>query len=247
MLQRHSEPIVLEALADTRIVIVQGPRQAGKTTLVNKIVRETDGLLVSLDDAAVLEFAKADPAGFLAQAGDRVLAVDELQRAPELFLEMKLIVDRDTRPGQFLVTGSADLLRLPATGDSLAGRTETIQLLGFSQGEIAGRKERFIDRLLGGELFHEHVSSLTRHDYLERATAGGYPEALSRPPGRRRLAVPAGWRSRSSRRCRRGRRRTRVAATRRGSSAPAAAESSRPPAMARGGTRPLPAARIGAP
>lgn len=186
MLQRHSEPIVLEALADTRIVIVQGPRQAGKTTLVNKIVRETDGLLVSLDDAAVLEFAKADPAGFLAQAGDRVLAVDELQRAPELFLEMKLIVDRDTRPGQFLVTGSADLLRLPATGDSLAGRTETIQLLGFSQGEIAGRKERFIDRLLGGELFHEHVSSLTRHDYLERATAGGYPEALSRPPGRRR-------------------------------------------------------------
>lgn len=186
MLQRHAEPRILEALEDTRIVIVQGPRQAGKTTLVNKIVREQGGLLASLDDAAVLEFAKTDPAGFLAQADDRVLAIDELQRAPELVLEMKLIVDRDTRPGQFLATGSADLLRLPAAGDSLAGRTETIELLGFSQGEIAGRRERFIDQLLGGELFHGHSSVLTRHGYLERATAGGYPEALTRAPGRRR-------------------------------------------------------------
>ena len=186
MLQRHVEPRVLEALDDTRIVVVQGPRQAGKTTLVNKIVRERGGLVVSLDDAAVLEFAKSDPAGFLAQAQNGVLAIDELQRAPELVLEMKLIVDRDTRPGQFLVTGSANLLRLPAAGDSLAGRTETIELLGFSQGEIEGRPERFIDRLLGGELFHGHSSELTRHSYLERATAGGYPEALTRSPGRRR-------------------------------------------------------------
>lgn len=184
--ERHAEARILEALEDTRIVIVQGPRQAGKTTLVEKIVKKQGGLLVSLDDSVLLESAAADGARFLAQSPESTLAIDELQRAPELILALKLAVDRERRPGQFLVTGSADLLRLPASGDSLAGRAETVELLGFSQGELEGHREKFLDRLFAGERFIDHASDLAREDYLERAIAGSYPDALARPIGRRR-------------------------------------------------------------
>ncbi len=115
-----------------------------------------------------------------------MLAIDEVQRVPELILALKYIVDRDTRPGRFLLTGSANLLRLPAIEDSLAGRTESIELHSFSQGELEQRTESFIDRLLCGERFTDHTSELHRRDYLDRATAGGYPEALARAAGRRR-------------------------------------------------------------
>lgn len=111
------------------------------------------------------------------------LAIDEVQRVPELVLALKLAVDRGPRPGGFLLTGSANLLRLPAMQDSLAGRAESVDLFGFSQGELAHHHERFIDRLLAGESFAGHTSTLTRSDYLERACAGGYPEALTRPAG----------------------------------------------------------------
>lgn len=186
-LERHVKPRALEALEDTRIVAIQGARQVGKTTLMQEIVKERGGRLVSFDDEQTLTLAQIDPLGFL-QHGDDLLAIDEIQLAPEMVLALKYVVDRDTRPGRFLVTGSADLLRLPAARDSLAGRVESIELHGFSQGELAGYKETFVDRLLRGEQFATHSSTLTRRDYLERATSGGYPEALARPPGRRRTA-----------------------------------------------------------
>lgn len=180
------KPRVLEALQDTRIVIIQGARQVGKTTLVREIVEEVGGRLVTFDDEPIRSAAQADPVGFLHQHPHGLLAIDEIQRVPEMVLALKLVVDNDPRPGRFLLTGSANLLRLPAAQDSLAGRAETIELHGFSQGELAGHQERFIDRLFVRDLFRGHKSSLTRHDYLERAIAGGYPEALSRSPGRRR-------------------------------------------------------------
>ncbi|BAK33561.1 hypothetical protein MLP_05470 [Microlunatus phosphovorus NM-1] len=183
---RHVKPRVLEALGDTRIVVVQGARQVGKTTLVREIVGAKGGRLESFDDRLTARAASEDPIGFLSAAPDRLLAIDEVQRVPELILALKYVVDRDTRPGRFLVTGSANLLKLPAIEDSLAGRTESIELHGFSQGEIAGHAERFVDRLLTGERFADHRSDLHRRDYLERAVAGGYPEALTRTPGRRR-------------------------------------------------------------
>lgn len=183
---RHAKPRVLEALGDTRIVVIQGARQVGKTTLIQEIVDERAGRLVSLDDPLNSRAAREDPIGFLELASDHILAIDEVQRVPELILALKYIVDRDTRPGRFLLTGSANLLKLPAAEDSLAGRTESIELHGFSQGELTGYVEHFVDRLMAGERFAEHTSSLLRQDYLERAIAGGYPEALSRQPGRRR-------------------------------------------------------------
>jgi uncharacterized protein len=185
---RHALPSVLESLEDTRVVVVQGARQVGKSTLVAEVADRLGGQLVTLDDGVARAAAEADPSEFLAQSPDGLLAVDEVQRVPSLVLALKLAVDRDPRPGRFLLTGSADLLRLPAMQDSLAGRAESVDLFGFSQGEIAGRRERFVDRLLSGEGFAGHRSALGRADYLERACAGGYPEALARPVGRRRAA-----------------------------------------------------------
>jgi predicted AAA+ superfamily ATPase len=181
-------PRLLEALGDTRVVVVQGARQVGKTTLVSQVVERLDGQLATLDDDLTREAAQADPAGFLRQNPHGLLAIDEVQRVPALVLALKLAVDRDPSPGRFLLTGSVNLLRLPAMQDSLAGRAENVDLYGFSQGEIAGDRERFVDRLLAGESLVGHRSDLTRADYLTRACAGGYPEALARPAGRRRSA-----------------------------------------------------------
>jgi predicted AAA+ superfamily ATPase len=183
---RHVKPRVLEALEDARIGVIQGARQVGKTTLVREVVDELGGRLVTFDDELTRSAARADPVGFLGQNPGGLFAIDEVQRVPEIVLALKLVVDRDPRPGRFLLTGSANLLRLPAAEDSLAGRAESIELHGFSQGELAGYREKFIDRLLSGDRFLEHTSSLSRHGYLERAIAGTYPEALHRPAGRRR-------------------------------------------------------------
>jgi predicted AAA+ superfamily ATPase len=186
IIQRFVKESLLDALSDTRIVVVQGARQVGKTTLLRDVVEERGGQLVTFDDELTRATAQADPVGFLSQNPDGMLAIDEVQRVPELVLALKLVVDRDPRPGRFLLTGSADLLRLPATEDSLAGRAESIELFGFSQGEIAGHREQFVDRLMAGERFLGHTSAIGRRDYLQRAVAGAFPETLRRPTGRRR-------------------------------------------------------------
>ena len=122
----------------------------GKTTLVQELVDEHDGRLASFDEAVTARGAREDPVGFLTTDPDRLLAVDEVQRVPESILALKYVVDRDTRPGRFLLTGTANLLKLPAIEDSLAGRTESIELHSFSQGEFDRHTERFVDRLLSG-------------------------------------------------------------------------------------------------
>ncbi len=186
-LRRSITPRIHEALDDTRIVMLQGARQVGKSTLAKAIVAERGGMLVTLDDRLAQETAEADPHGFVNANRGGLLAIDEVQRAPGLVTALKLAVDEDPRPGRFLITGSANLLHLPAAQDSLAGRAETVELYGLSQGELAGRVETFVDRLLAGERL-VHRSALTRADYLELACTGGYPEALQRTAGRRRTA-----------------------------------------------------------
>ena len=155
---------------------------------MTQVVERLNGRLTSLDDDLTREAAQADPAGFLRQNPDGLLAIDEVQRVPALVLALKLTVDQDPRPGRFLLTGSANLLRLPTMQDSLAGRAENVNLLGFSQGELNGTRERFVDRFLTAEPPSGKSADLTRVDYLTRACAGGYPEALVRAPGRRRSA-----------------------------------------------------------
>lgn len=185
ILERHVRPRVDEALSDTPVVAIQGARQVGKSTLAAVIAGASPGsTLLTLDDEPVRRAASDDPAGFI-EALDGLTVIDEIQRVPELILAIKARVDRNRSAGQFLITGSANLVRLRSIHDSLAGRAETIELFGFSQGELAGQRDRFVERTFDGVLPVGWRSDLTRADYLERACVGAYPEAIRRQSRRR--------------------------------------------------------------
>ena len=122
------------------MVVIEGARQVGKSTLAS-MIGDDDTVFVTLDDDVTRAFARDDPVGFLSLAGTGRLVIDEVQRCPELILPLKAVVDRDRRPGRFVLTGSANLLRVPGAEDSLAGRAITVRLHPFSQGELCERRE----------------------------------------------------------------------------------------------------------
>jgi uncharacterized protein len=183
--RRFVEANVAEALTDTRVVLVVGPRQAGKTTLVRRFVSDTQPYL-TLDDPATLSRAKTDPVAFIRSLDKAV--IDEIQRAPELMMAIKESVDRDERPGRFLLTGSANVMALPTVGDSLAGRIEIIALLPLSQAEITSAPGRMIERLFAGEGPALKGVPVFGDQLLNIVLTGGYPEALRRASSARRKA-----------------------------------------------------------
>ncbi len=193
MLRRHLESRLREALADTPVVLLHGARQTGKTTLVQAVSGgRTRRQYLTLDDATTLAAAQSDPDGFIA-AMEGPVALDEVQRAPGLFTAIKASVDRDRRPGRFLLTGSANVLLLPRLSDSLAGRVEIVSLWPLSQGEIAGHVEGFIDAAFGSKLPSLRVASRAKADTLDRILRGGYPEPLGRKDESRRAAWYASY------------------------------------------------------
>lgn len=181
---RRAAPAIADALADTRVVLVNGARQAGKSTLVRAVAGQQAAEWRDLDLPQDRQSALQDPIGFVAFPG--LMVIDEIQRAPELLLAIKAKVDADPSPGQFLLTGSSRLLGLRELPDTLPGRMETIELWPFSQGEIDGAPDSFIDAAfhLGPEIRHE--STITRTDYADRLVRGGLPEAVARTDPRRR-------------------------------------------------------------
>lgn len=185
LVPRHARSRLLEALADTRVVLVNGARQAGKSTLVAQVAREQDIAWFSFDSPDTLAGARRDPVEFVGLAPRMV--IDEVQRNPEVLLAIKELVDREFVPGRFLLTGSARVLGLHNLPDTLVGRMETITLWPLSQGEIDGTPDRFVDAVLDPETELRHESDLTRRDYAERVVRGGFPEAVARQ-GRRRRA-----------------------------------------------------------
>src|SRR5689334_23626558 len=142
MLERAAAKEVADALSDTPVVLIHGPRQSGKSTLSQSFA---DRRYVTLDDPIPLERAKSDPKAFLETYGSP-LTIDEIQRAPELFLPIKASAERDRTPGKYLLTGSANVLTLPKVADSLAGRMAIVDLLPFSQQEIEGKPSSFIEK-----------------------------------------------------------------------------------------------------
>ena len=181
---RWIEPRIDEALQDTPVVLLAGPRQAGKTTLVRQFA-ERGRHYLTLDDELTLLSAREDPVGMIRNL-DRAV-IDEIQRAPELLLAIKKSVDEDRRPGRFLLTGSANLMALPTVADSLAGRMETLMLLPLSQSEIENRPANWIDRVFAGEILTSNPPALGSN-LVERVLRGGYPEAVARPTEKRRTA-----------------------------------------------------------
>lgn len=183
ILPRHAAPAVLDALDDTRVVLINGARQCGKSTLVAQIGRERDADWRSLDRAATRQAATFDPTEFVASASRMV--IDEVQRVPELLLAIKEEVDRHPAPGRFLLTGSARVLGLRGLPDALPGRMETIELWPLSQGEIDGTPDRFVDAVFALGTEFRHTTKENRSGYVERVMRGGFPEAVARTARRR--------------------------------------------------------------
>lgn len=183
MYPRFVEHRLREALADTPVVALNGPRQSGKTTLAQKFAGR-ERRYVTLDDATTLEAARRDAVGFI--RGLERAVIDEVQRAPELLLAIKRSVDDDRRPGRFLLTGSAHVLTIPKVKESLAGRMEVVPLYPLSRAEVLSRrKPSFLARVFAGEL-PAPAERLIGDDLISTILAGGYPEVLARPSERRR-------------------------------------------------------------
>ncbi len=186
MIQRHIERAVRRALADTPVVLLNGARQTGKTTLARAIAKGTGAEYFTMDDAATLAAAASDPAGFIRNLTGPVV-LDEIQKAPDLFPAIKLTVDGARHPGRFLLTGSANVLTLPRLAESLAGRMEVLALFPFSAGELEGTRERFLARVFDGSIAKARL--LSRNENLaSRLVRGGYPEAVRRRADDRRAA-----------------------------------------------------------
>lgn len=190
MYPRYSEHNVKEALSDTPVVFIMGPRQAGKTTLVKTLITETGAdnwTFITLDDQAQFEIARADPVGFIRNLPPTRIALDEVQRLPELFVSIKQAVDELRTPGRFLLTGSANALLLPRLSDSLAGRMESIRLMTLSECEIRGRQPSFLTKLLNQEAPSTQDTRVRDH-LLLRLVTGCFPEPLQRSSERRSQA-----------------------------------------------------------
>lgn len=177
MVRRHIEPALRRALADTRVVLLNGARQTGKSTLAHLVAADLKGRYLSLDDESVLRSARADALQFVRLPG--LTVIDEVQKAPELFGAIKLEVDRDQRPGRFLLTGSANVLLLPQISESLAGRLEILPLHPLSQDELIGAAASFPDALFSDtddpwRIRARHA--VDRVDICARAIRGGFPE-----------------------------------------------------------------------
>jgi predicted AAA+ superfamily ATPase len=188
MIPRLLSTRLVDALGDRPVTLLIGPRQAGKTTLALAVTEgQHPATYRTFDDPPVLDAALQDPVGFLAGLADD-LVLDEAQLAPELFRPLKASVDRDRRPGRFLLTGSAQVLLLPRLSESLAGRMEVLTLWPLAQRELAGRAGSFIDALFAGPRLTVSGADATLDlaGVCSRLAKGGFPEVGTlRDAGRR--------------------------------------------------------------
>lgn len=188
MLQRNITQYLLDALADTPVLLLNGARQTGKSTLAQSIAEQAHpARYVTLDTASVLASVRHDAAGFLAGT-DGAVVIDEVQRAPELFPAIKAEVDRRRKPGRFLLTGSTNVLLVPHLSESLTGRMEILNLWPFSQGELAGIREAFVDALFADKFPLQDARADSPPALHDRIITGGYPEAITRTKEDRRRA-----------------------------------------------------------
>jgi predicted AAA+ superfamily ATPase len=185
MIHRHQEQTAIEALRDTPVVLLVGPRQVGKSTLAQHLAAGTGARTVlSLDDPATRSAAADDPNGFVGRL-ELPAVIDEVQRAPELMYGIKSAVDRvrlagNTAAGSFLLTGSASVWDTLENPESLAGRIERVPMWPFSQGELVGQRERFIDALFDNDPPHISNCGLDREGIAKIVVRGGYPDVQGR-------------------------------------------------------------------
>lgn len=175
---------LVEALQDSPVVLIHGPRQCGKTTLARAVGEPLGYVYLSFDDDSVLAAAREDPVGFVAALPARCI-LDEVQRVPEIFTSLKRSVDESRVPGRFLLTGSTNVLTLPSVADSLAGRMEILRLHPLAQVELRGGPARFLDALFSGAFAPGQFDRLGPA-LPQIIAAGGFPPALARAQAHRR-------------------------------------------------------------
>ena len=184
LIPRHIRPQLLKSLSEARVVCLLGARQTGKSTLVQAIARdEHPAHYLTLDDPATLELAREDPTGFV--AGSERLVIDEIQRAPDLMLAIKRVVDNEPTRGRFLITGSVNIITHPRIADALPGRIDYMTLWPFSQDELRGQRSTFLTDAFSGKPPRADKPPDGRAGYAELVTPGGFPEAVDAGPERR--------------------------------------------------------------
>lgn len=179
MFKRFIESNVREALLDTPVVFIMGPRQSGKTTVVKHII-DINWVYITFDDVTQLHLAQSDPIGFIRNLPEgKSIVLDEVQRLPELFVSIKQAVDENRKPGRFLLTGSANALLLPKLSDSLAGRMETVALMTLSEYEFLNRTPSFLNLVLQGKA--PQTDEIRIRSYMmKRIVTGSFPEPIQR-------------------------------------------------------------------
>lgn len=179
MIQRKIKSKLLKALTDSPVVLVHGARQTGKSTLVKHIAEiYYPARYLTFDDSGILSAAQNNPYDFISGYSEN-LVIDEVQRVPEIFLAIKRLVDKNRKPGKFILTGSANVLLLPKVSESLAGRIEILNLFPLSQSELSNANINLIDELFGKDLKPNGVLR-KKNDLANKVVTGGYPEMLAR-------------------------------------------------------------------
>ncbi len=175
MFKRNIKDTLKKALSRSPVVLINGARQVGKTTLAREFLKEKGYNYFTFDDEITYLSAKNNLTSFISDIPKPVI-LDEVQRIPEIFLAIKSDVDKNRIPGRYLLTGSANPLLIPRLGDSLAGRMEIIDLMPLSQGELLGKKEKFVDSIFNNnESIKEPKQILSKKDLYEKILIGGYP------------------------------------------------------------------------
>lgn len=182
---RNIRSKLLSALEDNPVTLVLGARQIGKTTLMKEIAKEKGYHFITFDDIDYLASARNNPKGFIADVRKPVI-FDEIQRVPELFLPIKVELDSNRIPGQYLLTGSANPLLLPGMRDSMAGRMEVLEMYPLSEGEINNTFDNFIDIIWQ----HDSIAALpclkySRKELFNIVVTGGYPIVQMQSPRKR--------------------------------------------------------------
>lgn len=185
---RRLAGVVRERMAEEPVIILTGPRTVGKSTLLAGLAAESGQPVLDLDQLDARTAAASDP-GYMV-SGPGPVFIDEFQHVPELLDAIKAELNKDTRPGRYVLTGSTRYSVLPQAAQSLTGRAHVINVLPLSQGELHGKRESFFDLIWEGQesVLEAPGSPVSRDEYISRILAGGFPMLLQRQTSRARTS-----------------------------------------------------------